>query len=150
MPLSRIVNGQLVPMTPEEEAAFEADRTPTLPQARRLMRQRIAARRSLAEAGNFPHLGKGYESTAAALARLSILAQRARTAKAEATAFSVRMVAADDTETAMNADEVIALERSAGDYLIACSANARTLRQAVAAAADVPAVLAVDIEVGWP
>lgn len=147
---TRMVNGSSVPMSPDEEAAFDAGRTPTLAQARRLMRLRIADRRALAESANFVHLGKAYGSGAADLARLSVLAERARAAKAAATPYSVRIVAADDSESAMNADEVIALEISAGDHFLACSANARVLRQAVAAAADVAAALSVDIGIGWP
>ena len=60
------------------------------------------------------------------------------------------MVAADDSESNMNADEVIALEKSAGDHFVACAANARTLRQAVNNAADVASCLAVDVNAGWP
>ena len=146
----KIVNGQLVDMDPAEEAAFEAGRTPTLNQARREMRDRIALRRLQAETSGYVHLTKRYDSRTADLARLSILAARARTAKAAASAFSVRVIASDDSESSMNADEVIALEVSAGDHFLGCSANARTLRQAVNAAADVAAVLAVDINAGWP
>lgn len=147
---TKLVNGVPVEMSPAEEAAFEAGRTPNLAQARRLMRDRIADRRSQAESGGFAHLTKRYDSRGGDLARLSILAERARTAKAAAGAFTVRVVASDDTEAAFNADEMIALEVSAGDHFLACSANARTLRQAVTAAADVALVLAVDIEAGWP
>lgn len=147
----KIVNGELVDMTPDEEAAFEAGRTLTLVQARREMRERIATRREIAEQGGFTHLTIVYSSRGADLARLSILAERARTAKAAAeNTWRARMVAADDSESNMNADEVIALEKSAGDHFVACAANARSLRQAVNAAADTASVLAVDINDGWP
>ena len=147
----KIVNGELVDMTPDEEAAFEAGRTLTLVQARREMRERIATRREIAEQGGFTHLTIVYSSRGADLARLSIMAQRARTAKAAAeNTWRARMVAADDSESNMNADEVIALEKSAGDHFVGCAANARSLRQAVNAAADTASVLAVDINDGWP
>lgn len=147
---TKLVNGVEVVMTPQEEAELEASRALTLPQAKRLMRDRIAARRELAESSSFAHLTKRYESRGNAMARLSILAERARTAKAQASAFSVRIVATDETEASFNADETIAMEVSAGDHFLACSANARTLRQAVNGAADAAAVLAVDIDQGWP
>ena len=147
----KIVNGELVDMTPDEEAAFEAGRTLTLVRARREMRERIATRRVLAEQGGFTHLTIVYSSRGADLARLSMLAERARTAKAAADGtWRARMVAADDSESNMNADEVIALEKSAGDHFVACAANARSLRQAVNAAADTASVLAVDINDRWP
>ena len=106
----RIVNGQPVQMTPAEEAAFEASRLPTLPQAKRDARERIASRRDVAETGGFTYATKRYGSRALDLARLSILASRARTAKAEAASITYRAVALDDTETALNADELIAME----------------------------------------
>jgi len=151
MPATKFLNGNLVEMTPDEEAEFETSRALTLPQARREMRARIAARRERAENGGFQHLGVLYESRGADLARLPLLAARARTAKAAGeNTWRARVVAADDSESNMNADEVIALEKSAGDHFVACAANARALRQAVNAAADVAAALAIDIEVGWP
>ena len=147
----KLVNGVLVDMTPEEEAAFEASRTPTLPQARREMRERLSERREQAERGGFTHLTVKYGSGGSDLARLSVIAERARTAKAAGeNTWRVRMAAADDSESNMNADEVIALEKSAGDHFVLCAANARTLRQAINQAVDATAALAVDINVGWP
>jgi len=148
--MKKLVNGVEVDMTPEEVIAFEAARTPTLPQARKLMRERIAARRVKAEQGGFLYLTARYDSDGNSLARLAVLASRAKTAKANNETVSVTLIAADDTQSQFNANELIALEVSAGDHFIACSANAKTLRQAVNQAVDVAAVLAVDLEVGWP
>ena len=115
------------------------------------MRDLIAQHRERAEQGGFTHSAVVYGSRGADLARLSILAQRARTAKADSeNTWRARMVAADDSESNMTADEVIALEKSAGDHFVACAANARTLRQAVNNAADVASCLAVDVNAGWP
>jgi len=147
---TKLVNGVSVDMDPAEAAAFEADRTPTLPQAKKLMRDRIAARRVVAEQGGFLHLTVRYNSDPQMLARIAIVAERARTAKTTATAFSINVIAADDTSGPMSADAYIALEKSAGDHFLACSDNAKTLRQAVNACTDVPSALAVNIEVGWP
>lgn len=147
---TKIVNGVVVDMTAQDAAEFEAARAPALPQAKREARERIAERRARAETGGFAHLTVRYDSRGPDLARLAILGARARAAKAAAQPFTVRMAAADESESAMNADELIALELSAGDHFVACSARARTLRQAVNTAVDVPAVLAVDIDIGWP
>lgn len=148
---TKIVNGRETAMSSEEAEAFEASRSMTLPQARRYMRDLIAQHRERAEQGGFTHSAVVYGSRGADLARLSILAQRARTAKAASeNTWRARMVAADDSESNMTADEVIALEKSAGDHFVACAANARTLRQAVNNAADVASCLAVDVNAGWP
>lgn len=148
---TKLVNGRETAMSQEEVDAFEASRSMTLPQAKRHMRDLIAQHRERAEQGGFTHSAVVYGSRGADLARLSILAQRARTAKAASdNAWRARMVAADDSESSMTADEVIALEKSAGDHFVACAANARTLRQAVNNAADVASCLAVDVNAGWP
>jgi len=148
--MKKLLNGEEVEMTSEEVAAFEAARTPTLAQAKKAARKAISSRREKAETSGFLHLGVRYDSSSADLARMAVLGERARTAKATSESFSVRVAASDDSESNMNANEYIALEKSAGDHFVACSANARTLRQAVGNAADLAAVLAVDIESGWP
>jgi hypothetical protein len=148
----KLVNGVLVVMSDAELIAFEDSRTLTLAQAKREMRGRIDARREAAERAGFvlPSTGARYASSPAFFSRLAVLAARARTAKAAGEAFTVNVVAADDSQSNMSANEIIALELAAGDCLVACSANARTLRQAVGNAADVAAVFAVDINAGWP
>lgn len=148
----KLVNGVEMEMDPAEAQEFEASRTPTLGQARRTMFARIDARRSVAEGAGFVFAAdsKRYASDAWALSRLTVLASRARAAKAASEAFSVRVQATDDSESAFNADALIALEHGAGDHFKACSDAARTLRQAVRNAIDVAGVLAVDIDSGWP
>jgi hypothetical protein len=148
---TRLVNGIEIVMKPEESAAHDASRTPTLAQARRFMRERIAARREDAEAAGFLVAGTRFGSGAHEFARAALLGERARTAKAASQPFNVQILAADGTTTTnMNANELIAFEVAAADHLKACSDNARVLRQAVSDAADVVAVLAVNIDAGWP
>ena len=141
---TRIVNGVLMEMTAEEEAAFEASRTPTLAQARRAAKAAIRDRRDQAER-TFPYLGARYDASAAG--RIAVLANAAR---ASGTGFPVRFVALDDTETGLSRAEMQAFETALATHLQACSANAQALRQAVQAAADVAAVRAVDVDAGWP
>jgi hypothetical protein len=147
---TKIVNGVEVTMSAAEEAEFETERAPTLPQAKRLMRERIAKRRVLAEISGFTHLTTRYNSDVLSLARIANLADRARTAQANSTPFNISVIAQDDTTNPMNAAAYIALQVSLGDHFLACSDNSKTLRQAVNQALDVPAVLAVDTELGWP
>ena len=147
---TKMVNGVSVDMTPDELAAFEAQRVFNLPQAKRYMRLRIMARRERAELGGFLNGSTRYDSDAQSLSRIAILASRARTGKALGSNIVVSMVAADDSMTNMNADALLSLELSSGDHFIACSNNARVLRLAVNQADTVAAALAVDTEAGWP
>lgn len=150
MSLIKLVNGQPVEMTPEEEAAFETSRTPTLAQAKRTAREAIAARLAKAERNGFAFQAVRVASDADMLSRIAILAERARRAAADGETITVRLVAEDDSALNLNRSEMLDLAKASGDHFIACSANARTLRQAVAAATTLAEVRAIDIGVGWP
>jgi hypothetical protein len=139
-----IRNGEVIELTAEQEAAFEASRTPTLTQAKRAARERIRALRDLAER-SFPYLGVWYDASAAG--RIAVLANRARIS---ADGFPVRAVALDESETNLSRVEYQAFEAALGTHLQACSAHANTLRQQVNAATTVAAVLAIDLEAGAP
>jgi hypothetical protein len=144
MAATKIVNGAVVEMTPEEEAAFEASRTPTLGQARRAAKNLIRDRRDQAEK-TFPYLTARYDASAAG--RIAVLANAARISGA---GFPVRFVALDDSEVGLSRAEMQTFEAALATHLQACSSNAKTLRDAVQAAGDVAAVRAVDVEAGWP
>jgi hypothetical protein len=139
-----IRNGEAITLTAEEEAAFEASRSPTLNQAKRAARERIRDRRDQAER-TFPYLGVRYDASAAG--RIAVLANAARQS---GTGFPVRVVALDDSEVSLSRAEMQAFELALATHLQACSANAKALRDAVQAAGDVPAVRAIDLEAGWP
>jgi hypothetical protein len=146
---TKMVNGVLVTMTAEEEAQFEADRTPTLAHAKKARKQAILVRWGMADAAGFTYQTKTIESDATNLARISVLASRARRALADSEAFSVVWVTADDSTLTLNRAELIDMDKAAGDFLKRMSDNARTLRQAVSAATDLAGVAAVNIEAGW-
>jgi hypothetical protein len=139
-----IRNGEAITLTAEEEAAFEASRAVTLPQAKRAARERIRDRRDQAER-TFPYLAARYDASAAG--RIAVLANAARQS---GVGFPVRVVALDDSETSLSRAEMQAFELALATHLQACSANAKALRDAVQAAGDVPAVRAIDLEAGWP
>lgn len=147
---TKIVNGVPVPMDAAEEAAFEASRTPTLQKAKRDLRDRLAARLARAERSGFSFQTVRVASDGDMLARIAILAERARRAVADSEAITVRLVAEDDSALNLNRGEMLDLAKTAGDHFLACSANARTLRQAIAAAATLAEVEAVNINTGWP
>jgi hypothetical protein len=140
-----IRNGEVIELTAEEEAAFEVARTPTLAQAKRAARERIRGLMEMAQRGGFTYAGARYDSANAGL--IAVLANAAR---AGAGGFPVRMIDLDDGETALSRAEVQAMEAALDMHIKACSAHAKTLRDAVAAAADVPAVRAIDLDAGWP
>lgn len=139
-----IRNGELITLTAEEEAEFEASRTPTLSQARKAAKEAIRNRREQAER-TFPYLGIRYDASAAG--RIAVLANAARQS---GTGFPVRIVALDDSEVGLSRAEMQAFEMALATHLQACSANAKSLRDQVQAAADVAAVRAIDVEAGWP
>lgn len=141
---TKIVNGNVVEMTPAEESAFEAARTPTLAQARKAAKARIRDLRDQAER-SFPYLGIRYDASAAG--RIAVLANAAR---ASGNGFPVRFVALDDSEVGLSRAEMQAFETALATQLQACSTNAKALRDAVQAAATPQAVLAIDLEAGWP
>jgi hypothetical protein len=142
---TKIVNGDVVQMTAQEEAEFEASRTPTLSQARKEKKAQIKDRRELAER-TFPYLGVRYDVSTLA-GRIAVLANAARQS---GTGFPVRFVALDDSEVGLSRAEMQAFELALATHLQACSANAKALRDAVQAASTPTAVQAIDIEAGWP
>lgn len=139
-----IRNGELVQLTAEEEADFEASRTPTLQQARRSAKERIRDLRDLASR-TFPYLGVRYDASMAG--QIAVLANAAR---ASGNGFPVRVVALDDSEVGLSRAEMQVFETALATHLQACSAKAKTLRDTVQAAGDVASVRAIDLEAGWP
>jgi hypothetical protein len=129
MAVKKLVNGQLVDMTLDEEAAFEAGRAPTLQQARAGAIARVAARKAAAEAVGVVVIGKPYGTTPTAVARLAILATKP---------------ANDPRRPAQPALLAVA------DRLADCDDREAELLAAIESAPTVAAVQAIDINVGWP
>lgn len=147
---TRFVDGVPVEMSPAEEAVFEAARTPTLAQAKRAAREALAARLIRAEQSSFVFQTGRVVADAAMLSRIAILALRAQRAIADSETITVRIALEDGSTLNLNRQEMLDLAKAAGDHFIACSANARTLRQAINAANSLAEVYAVGIESGWP
>lgn len=148
--MRKLVNGVVIEMTPEEEAAFEADRTPTLPRAKRAKKHAIIAAWVKAERNGVVFQAKTVETGSDSLARLGVLARRARQAKDDGVPFPVSIVAADDSILNLSRAELLLLDQAVGDHFKACSDNAKALLQATRDAADLAAVAAVDESAGWP
>lgn len=140
-----IRNGEVVALTAEEEAAFEAIRTPTLNQAKKQAKARLRDRFQQAQRGGFTYAGARYDSADAGY--IAVLANQAR---AGAGGFPVRFFDLADGEAALSRAEVQALEAALDSHLKTCTATAKALRDAIQAAATVDAVRSIDLEAGWP
>lgn len=134
MAATKLVNGELLSMSPQEEAAFEAARVPRLEDVQAQAHARIDELRAKVEAAGVVTGAKGQriDTSAAGLARMALL------------------VASDDGK----GDDV---QRPSADALKAvavridaCAARAAALHAQVDAAKDVQGVLAIDIDAGWP
>lgn len=145
MAATKIVNGETVEMTAEEEAAFESLRTPPLSQIKKEAKARIRGVMRSAQRGGFTYAGARYDSADAGL--IAVLANAAR---AGLGGFPVRMLDMDGGDTALSRAEMQAMEAALDTHIKACSTNAKALLDAVSAASDVAAVRAINIDAGWP
>lgn len=71
-------------------------------------------------------------------------------AKSAAAPFEVTWTFADNSTADLDADEMISLGITAMGHVDACYARARVLRSAIDAAADMAALLSINLEQGWP
>lgn len=151
---TKYVNGVPVVMTPAEEAAFEAERTPTLGQAKRDARRRVRNRQLQARANGFLYQAQRIDSDNDTLTDILVFEARGRRAKEdnETWANPVRFQAADGSNINLSRQETLDLAKAAGDHLMVVNERARTLIQAINQAADNAAVAAAinDIDNGWP
>lgn len=113
-------------------------------------RTELLARWAAAERVGVTFGGKVYSTDTDNLARISIYAARARRAKEDGVAFVVAVLAADDSAPNLNRQELLDLEQAIGDRFKLCADNAKSLRQAIAAATTVAEVQAINLAAGWP
>ncbi len=144
--MQKLVNGQLVEMTPQEEAAFEAARLGTLPQAKQRMRASLSLRRRRAEAAGFDHLGSRFPSGANVVSAAALMAA----IDGQGGPFSISVETADGSIVTMNAAQYQAYRRALAGHVKACSDRASTALQAIAAAQTPQEAVSVDIDSGWP
>jgi hypothetical protein len=71
-------------------------------------------------------------------------------AKSASQPFAITWTFADNSTAALGADEMIGLGSMVMAHVDACYAAARTLRSAIDRAADMAALLAIDLAAGWP
>lgn len=135
MAATKLVNGELLSMTPQEEAAFEAARAPRLEDMQAQAHTRIDEVRAKVEAAGVATGAKGQriDTSAAGLMRMALLA-----------------LGDDGKGGALSARPSAEALKAVAARIDACAARATALHAAVDAAKDVREVLAIDIDAGWP
>ncbi|HNT40034.1 MAG TPA: hypothetical protein PKO45_13040 [Rubrivivax sp.] len=133
MAATKFVNGELLSMTPQEEADFEAARAPRLEDVQAQAHARVDEVRAKVEAAGVTTGAKGQriDTSAAGLARLALLA------------------AGDDGQGDVSRPSAEVL-KAAAVRVDACAARAAALHSQVDAAKDAREVFAIDIDAGWP
>jgi len=71
-------------------------------------------------------------------------------AKSASAPLEITWTFADNSTADLDADEMIGLGLTVMQHVDACYANARTLRADIDAAADMAALLSIDLQQGWP
>lgn len=84
--------------------------------------------------------------------RLNILsaALEARNAKINNASFSITWTLANNSNVTLNADQMIDLGSKVTQHITACFNRARALRQSINNARHMAALLAIDVDAGWP
>lgn len=82
--------------------------------------------------------------------KINGLATMATIAKANALAFNVDFIMADNSVVTLTADAAIAMSMAVGTYVSGLYGNSAALFASIDAAADATALAAIDITTGWP
>ena len=144
MALYKNVNGQNILMSPAEEAAFEASRTPTLPVAKADAFARIRAKRIEHERAGATAGARTVRADPDTLTRLFAL----QAAAVPGEQIPVEMV--DGTVEMVPAAGVTGLVTAVQARMLALANVEATKRGQVDALVTVDAVRAYDIDAGWP
>lgn len=131
---------QFVPLTPEEEAAYNAA---LLPNEIAFKRAAINAERDRLEISGFSYLGKTFDSDQRSTDRIQVAALAAQAALMAAQPFSIDWTAADNTVVTLDAAGMIGLATAFAQYGASLHAHAKTLKAQVDAATTVAEVQAI-------
>lgn len=126
----------------------------TLAQAKRDARQAVRLRWAEEERKPFSYAGKSYDSSTENLTRITVLGLRAMRAKEDGEPFSAVLLESDETMDVAGRPALLDLAKAAGDIMAARGQRARAIVQLINActidAAEVNAVKAAQLDVGWP
>lgn len=111
----------------------------------------VSKLRDTKETAGFPFCGKWFQSDERSVARLNSTALTASAAllSGQNPQFPA-WTAADNTELAMDARGVLALQSALTLHAGALHAHARRLKTVILEAKDIGTLAAIDIETGWP
>lgn len=141
------------PASPEHVWNGTAWRLP-LARAKAAKLQLVAAQLAQRQAVGFAYLGVVYQLDEASQQRITSLAMKAErvvAGRAGATwSATFRFIAADNSRVAFTAAEFGAFADAASNAVIGLRERARDLKDAILAAADAPALAAIDTTAGWP
>lgn len=138
----------------DDEAIYVRPRTPDPAEALAIARlQRWEAAKLIRDAhidsGCMTPLGR-VDSDEASRLNISGAVQAALIAQAAGESFAIDWTMADNSVVSHNGSAMVAMGLAVASYVSACHEAARLLRVAIEDAADLAAVEAIDIEVGWP
>ena len=122
----------------------------TLAEVRGHLWEKVKALREAKIDGGATFAGKVAQTDLLSRTNISGAALAAVIAKSAAAPFEVTWTFADNSTADLDADEMISLGITAMGHVDACYARARVLRADIDAAADMAALLSINIEQGWP
>lgn len=112
--------------------------------------EKVKALREAKIDGGATFAGKVAQTDLLSRTNISGAALAAVIAKSAAAPFEVTWTFADNSTADLDADEMISLGITAMAHVDACYSRARVLRAEIDAAADMAALLSINIEQGWP
>lgn len=111
---------------------------------------KVKARRDAVIDGGAPTAIGVVDSDTLSRSNISGAVLGALIAQSASAPFSIEWTAKDNSVHTLNAAQMIALGLAVLSHVNAAHDNARALRIEIEAAADVPTLLTIDIEAGWP
>jgi len=121
-----------------------------LAKLRAMRRAEVNHRRSMAEFGGCATaLGRVNTDDVSKL-RISVAVQMALIAQGAGAPFSVDWTMEDNSVVAHDGPAMIGMGIAVGTHGAACHAHGSALKSAIDAASDAEAIMAIDIEAGWP
>jgi uncharacterized protein DUF4376 len=152
MPLRKIVDGELIDMSPEEEAAFLASQVPDLNAAKDARKNEVDSLRDAKLAAGFPFMGKVIQFDPRSEAKITgghALARDARDGLIPWPA-DFRWRTADNTFLPLTMEQMLQLGQTAAGIADAMLKRGWAHKDAIEAMTEPAAVQAYDITAGWP
>lgn len=120
---------------------------PTLAEAKAAKAAAVKRKRDLMETQGFMHLGKPFDSDERSVLRIT---QAALTAQVAGAGFTIDWTAADNSVVTLNQAAMLGMPAALATRANALHQHAAGLKAQIVAAADAAALLAIDIDAGWP